>query len=74
MTREEVASKISGRKTRDEIPSGHSGVWDTKLRNICYEIVRNGSSMINSRSGSRYDQIGYVDKDAEKIIGDYKEA
>lgn len=55
-------------------PSGHSGVWDTKLRNICYEIVRNGSSMINSRSGSRYDQIGYVDKDAEKIIGDYKEA
>ena len=49
-------------------------MWDTKLRNICYEIVRNGSSMINSRSGSRYDQIGYVDKDAEKIIGDYKEA
>ena len=47
-------------------------LWSTKLRNVCYDAIIS-SNIEEGVNSNKFDLIGFIDKDSEKAIGEYKE-
>jgi hypothetical protein len=47
-------------------------LWSTKLRNVCYNAIIS-SNIEEGVNSNKFDLIGFIDKDSEKAIGEYKE-
>jgi hypothetical protein len=49
-----------------------TSLWSTKLRNVCYDAIMNFNGE-NNLNVNKFDMNGFIDKDSEQIIGEYKE-
>jgi hypothetical protein len=47
-------------------------LWSTRLRNVCYDAIIS-SNIDNIINSNKFDLIGFIDKDSEKAIGEYRE-